>query len=110
MSISQLARSLVNFSEAPVEPGMPEVRAALLAGGLGVRMGRLTRHTCKPMVPFAGSCRLVDFSMANAVRSGVTEMVVLSRHREHELIDHLLRHWDGAGEHRLSIHFGPHEQ
>ncbi|HEX6520288.1 MAG TPA: sugar phosphate nucleotidyltransferase [Streptosporangiaceae bacterium] len=90
------------------------MRAALLAGGQGARMGSLTRQVCKPMVPFAGSCRLVDFSMANAVRSGVKEIVVLSRHLERELIDHLLRTWDGTSaisgdEHRLSIHFGPHE-
>lgn len=93
---------------------MPGVRAALLAGGKGVRMGRLTRDICKPMVPFAGSCRLVDFSVANAVRSGVEELVVLSRHLERELIDHLMRHWEGgehgAGGHALSIHFGSHER
>jgi len=105
----------VNSSESPVEPRMPGVRAALLAGGQGVRMGRLTRQVCKPMVPFAGSCRLVDFSMANAVRSGIKEIVVLSRHLERELIDHLLRTWDGTSaisgdEHRVSIHFGPHER
>jgi valienol-1-phosphate guanylyltransferase len=100
----------VNRSEPHGEPRMPGVRAALLAGGQGVRMGRLTRQTCKPMVPFAGGCRLVDFSMANAVRSGVAEMVVLSRHLERDLIDHLLRHWDDAGGHGLSIHLGPHER
>ena len=93
---------------------MRDVRAALLAGGQGVRMGRLTQHTCKPMVPYAASCRLVDFSMANAVRSGVTEMVVLSHYIERELIDHLLRHWEGeaagAGDDRgLRIHCGPQD-
>ncbi len=93
---------------------MRDVRAALLAGGQGVRMGQLTQHTCKPMVPYAGSCRLVDFSMANAVRSGVTEMVVLSHYIERELIDHLLRHWEGeaagCGDGRgLRIHCGPQD-
>jgi glucose-1-phosphate adenylyltransferase len=103
-------------------PHLPGVRAVLLAGGQGVRMGRLTEHTCKPMVPYAGRCRLVDFSLANAVRSGVTEMVVLSHYLERDLIDHLLRHWDGrAGDGGgpatpggepggLRIHFGPQDQ
>lgn len=107
---------------AAAGPQLPGVRAALLAGGQGTRMGRLTEHMCKPMVPYAGRCRLVDFSMANAVRSGVTEMVVLSHHLEHELIDHLLQHWDGRaadgggpatadGERGgLRIHFGPQDQ
>ncbi|MCW2860561.1 MAG: nucleotidyl transferase [Actinoallomurus sp.] len=83
-----------------------DVRAALLAGGLGERMGRLTDEMCKPLVPYAGSCRLVDFSMANAVRSGVPEVVLLSMHRERDLVDHLLAHWDGAG---VRVNFGPHD-
>lgn len=86
---------------------MHDVRAALLAGGRGERMGRLTDVMCKPMVPYAGCCRLVDFSVANAVRSGVAEVVVLSRHLERDLIDHLLRWWDGTG--GLHVHLGPYE-
>ncbi|WP_279571277.1 sugar phosphate nucleotidyltransferase, partial [Streptomyces hainanensis] len=38
------------------------MRGALLAGGLGQRMGPLTAEVCKPLVPYAASCRLVDFS------------------------------------------------
>ncbi len=85
---------------------MHDVRAALLAGGLGERMGRLTDETCKPLVPYAASCRLVDFSMANTVRSGVPEVVLMSLHRERDLVDHLAEHWDGAG---VRVHFGPHD-
>ncbi len=86
---------------------MRDVRAALLAGGRGERMGRLTDTVCKPMVPYAGGCRLVDFSVANAVRSGVAEIVVMSRHLERDLIDHLLRLWDGQG--GMHVHLGPYE-
>ena len=52
---------------APVKAAapIPDVRAALLAGGLGERMGKVTDAVCKPMVPYAGACRLVDFSVAN---------------------------------------------
>ncbi|MET9108930.1 sugar phosphate nucleotidyltransferase [Streptomyces zhihengii] len=85
---------------------LTDVRAALLAGGLGERMGRLTVDLCKPLVPYAASCRLVDFSMANAVRSGVREVVVLSRHRERDLLGHLAAHWDGTG---TRLNFGPHD-
>jgi glucose-1-phosphate adenylyltransferase len=83
-----------------------DVRAALLAGGLGERMGRLTDDTCKPLVPYAASCRLLDFSMANAVRSGIPEVVLLSMHRERDLVDYLAAHWDGAG---IRVNFGPHD-
>jgi valienol-1-phosphate guanylyltransferase len=85
---------------------MRDVRAALLAGGLGERMGRLTDEVCKPLVPYAASCRLVDFSVANAARSGIAEVVLMSLHRERDLVDHLAAHWDGRG---VRIHFGPHD-
>jgi ADP-glucose pyrophosphorylase len=86
---------------------MHDVRAALLAGGIGERMGRLTDHVCKPMVPYAGGCRLVDFSMANAVRSGLPEMVVMSHHLQRDLLDHLVRRWDGQG--GMHVHLGPYD-
>lgn len=84
------------------------VRAALLAGGLGQRMGPLTADTCKPMVPYAASCRLVDFSLANAAASGVPEVVLMSLHRETELAGHVLRHWDGRTGTRM--HLGAHDR
>jgi valienol-1-phosphate guanylyltransferase len=86
---------------------MHDVRAALLCGGLGERMGRLTDAVCKPMVPYAGSCRLADFSMANSAWSGVPELVVMSHHLQRDLIDHLVRHWDGRG--GMHVHLGPYE-
>ncbi|HEY2442039.1 MAG TPA: sugar phosphate nucleotidyltransferase, partial [Streptosporangiaceae bacterium] len=86
---------------------MRDVRAALLAGGRGERMGRLTDAVCKPMVPYAGGARLVDFSVANAVRSGLPELVVMSQHLERDLIDHLMRRWDGRG--GIHVHLGPYE-
>ncbi|TDC73206.1 glucose-1-phosphate adenylyltransferase, partial [Streptomyces hainanensis] len=48
--------------EASLDDAPPGVRGALLAGGLGQRMGPLTAEVCKPLVPYAASCRLVDFS------------------------------------------------
>jgi valienol-1-phosphate guanylyltransferase len=86
---------------------MRDVRAALLAGGRGERMGRLTDTICKPMVPYGGGCRLVDFSLANAAGSGVPELVLMSQHLERDLIDHLLRWWDGRD--GMHVHLGPHE-
>jgi valienol-1-phosphate guanylyltransferase len=87
---------------------MRDVRTALLAGGLGERLGRLTARECKPLVPYAGTCRLVDFSMANVARSGLREVVLLAQHGERELIGHLLRRWDGR--HSVSVHFGRQQE
>ncbi|HTZ42838.1 MAG TPA: sugar phosphate nucleotidyltransferase [Jatrophihabitans sp.] len=86
---------------------MRGVRAALLAGGRGERLGRLTESVCKPLVPYGGSCRLVDFSVANTARSGIAELVLLSQHRQAALIDHLLEHWDDRAGFRL--HYGLNE-
>jgi glucose-1-phosphate adenylyltransferase len=86
---------------------MHKVRGALLAGGRGERMGPLTRRLCKPLLPYAGVCRLVDFTMANVVRSGVAETVVLSAPGARDLIEHLLDKWDGHAGTRL--HLGPHD-
>jgi valienol-1-phosphate guanylyltransferase len=86
---------------------MRDVRAALLAGGRGERMGRLTDAVCKPMVPYAGGCRLVDFSVANVASSGIPELVLMSQHLERDLIDHLMRRWDGQD--GMHVHLGPYE-
>ena len=86
---------------------MRDVRAALLAGGKGERLGRLTRGMIKPLVPYAGTCRLVDFSLASARHSGIPEVVLMSLERERDLIRHVLRWW--AGYPGFRVHLGPNE-
>lgn len=82
------------------------VRAALLAGGEGRRMGALGAGRLKPLVPFAGSCRLVDFSLANARASGFGEVLLLSQYEERQLMDDLHRTWWRPG---FRVHFGPYD-
>jgi ADP-glucose pyrophosphorylase len=84
-----------------------DVRAALLAGGRGERMGRLTAATPKPLVPYAGCCRLLDFSLRNAAASGIGEVVLMSAERERQLVGHVLRWWDDRPGFR--VHLGPNE-
>ena len=38
-----------------------EMLAMILAGGQGTRLGKLTRETAKPAVPFGGRYRIIDF-------------------------------------------------
>lgn len=85
---------------------MDDVRAVLLAGGLGTRMGQLTADRLKPLVPFGGQCRLVDFSLANARNSGLNQVLLLSYHNERQLIDYLRQTWS---EPDFRVHFGPHD-
>ncbi|MFF9867101.1 sugar phosphate nucleotidyltransferase [Streptomyces sp. NPDC013953] len=83
------------------------VRAALLAGGEGRRMGRLGQGRLKPLVPFGGTCRLIDFSLANAEASGLGEVLLLSQHEERQLMDDLYRTWWRPG---FRVHFGPYDR
>lgn len=83
------------------------VRAVLLAGGEGRRMGRLGDGRLKPLVPYGGACRLIDFSLANARASGLGEVLLLSQYEERQLMDDLHRVWNALPDFR--VHFGPYD-
>jgi glucose-1-phosphate adenylyltransferase len=68
------------------------VRAVILAGGEGSRLGVLTAKRTKPAVPFAGKYRIIDFTLSNCVNSGIFDIMILAQYRPHSLIDHI-----GAG-------------
>lgn len=71
----------------------PDVLTILLAGGKGTRLHELTRTECKPAIHFAGPRRIVDFAMANAVRSGLDRMLVATQFAPATLTRHLWEHW-----------------
>lgn len=79
----------------PFHPPGPrtDVVTVLLAGGKGSRLHELTRAECKPAIPFAGPRRIVDFVMANTVRSGLDRMVVATQFAPATLTRHLWEHW-----------------
>lgn len=74
-------------------PAKPDVLTVLLAGGKGTRLHELTRNECKPAIHFAGPRRVVDFAMANAVRSGLTRIIVATQFAPATLTRHLWEHW-----------------
>ncbi|ESW62603.1 MAG: ADP-glucose pyrophosphorylase [Rhodobacter sp. CACIA14H1] len=93
----------------PLHPPEARTVAVLLAGGKGTRLHELTRSECKPAIHFAGTRRIVDFAMANAVRSGLTRMVVATQYAPATLTRHLWEHWAMAfdcGE-GLMVRHGP---
>jgi glucose-1-phosphate adenylyltransferase len=83
------------------------VRAILLAGGEGRRMGRLGTGRLKPLIPFGSTSRLIDFSLANARRSGLGEVLLLSQNEERQLMDDLHSVWNQDPGFR--VHFGPYD-
>ncbi|MGM0483732.1 MAG: glucose-1-phosphate adenylyltransferase family protein [Candidatus Krumholzibacteriota bacterium] len=68
---------------------MEDLAAFILAGGKGQRLSVLTRNRAKPAVPFAGNYRIIDFTMTNCVRSGITTVFVLTQYISRSLVRHL---------------------
>jgi glucose-1-phosphate adenylyltransferase len=69
-----------------------KVRAVILAGGEGSRLGVLTSKRTKPAVPFAGKYRIIDFALSNCVNSEIYDVMLIAQYRPHSLIEHI-----GAG-------------
>jgi glucose-1-phosphate adenylyltransferase len=63
----------------PIEATLP-VSAFVLAGGVGSRLGPLTAIRPKPLVPFGGHRRLIDFTLSNCASAGVPEVTLLAQH------------------------------
>jgi len=73
-----------------------KIKAIILAGGEGTRLGVLTAKRAKPAVPFGGKYRIIDFTLSNCVNSGIFDVMLLTQYRPHSLNDHIGvgRPWD----------------
>ncbi len=67
--------------------------ALVLAGGRGTRLHQLTDHRAKPALPFAGTMRIIDFTLGNCVNSGLRRIGVLTQYKAQSLIRHIERNW-----------------
>lgn len=73
-----------------------KVLALILAGGVGGRLGLLTENCAKPVIPFAGFYRLIDFALSNCMHSKIADVWVVEQYELHSLNEHLSngRPWD----------------
>ena len=73
-----------------------KILAVILAGGAGGRLGLLTENRAKPVMPFGGAYRLIDFALSNCVNSGIADVWVIEQYELHSLNEHLSngRPWD----------------
>ncbi|MCU7844413.1 MAG: glucose-1-phosphate adenylyltransferase [Candidatus Thiodiazotropha sp. (ex Monitilora ramsayi)] len=65
----------------------------ILAGGHGSRLKPLTLERTKPAVPFGGKYRIIDFTLANCLHSGLRRILVLTQYKSHSLQKHLRDGW-----------------
>jgi glucose-1-phosphate adenylyltransferase len=68
--------------------------AVVLAGGNGTRLDPLTRHVCKPALPFGGGFRSIDFTLSNCVNSGVRTIGVATQYKPAALLAHIEDAWN----------------
>jgi glucose-1-phosphate adenylyltransferase len=73
-----------------------KILALILAGGVGGRLGLLTEKRAKPVIPYAGNYRLIDFALSNCFHSNLTDVWVIEQYELHSLNEHLAngRPWD----------------
>ncbi len=81
---------IVNYST----PISRSTMAYVLAGGRGARLMELTDRRAKPAVYFGGKSRIIDFTLSNALNSGIRRMAVATQYKAHSLIRHMQRGWN----------------
>ena len=71
--------------------------ALVLAGGRGARLKQMTDGCAKPAVPFAGSLKIIDFTLSNCVNSGIRQISVLTQYKAQSLNRHIGQDWAFLG-------------
>ncbi|MFD2116645.1 glucose-1-phosphate adenylyltransferase [Paenibacillus yanchengensis] len=61
----------------------------ILAGGVGKRLGALTKNVAKPAVPFGSRYRIIDFTLSNCLNSHMHTVGVLTQYAPLELHKHI---------------------
>src|SRR5690606_1742119 len=74
------------------------VLAVVLAGGRGSRLHDLTQGHAKPALPIGTIGRLIDFTLANILNSGLRRALVLSQYAPETLHRYLDGAWRGAAD------------
>src|SRR6476469_6087044 len=66
-----------------------EVLALVQAGGQGSRMDVLTRERAKPVLPYGGTHRLIDFVLSSLANSGLVDVWVSVEYQVASIDDYL---------------------
>lgn len=64
----------------------------------------LTLNRPKPAVPFGGTSRIIDFTLSNCVKSGLSGIKLLTQYKHEELHRYIRHQWrDRAGNHPICV-------
>jgi glucose-1-phosphate adenylyltransferase len=77
-----------------MEASSSKVLTMVLCGGKGERLYPLTRDRAKPSVPFLGTYRIIDFSLSNALNSGLRRIALLTQYKSLSLERHIINGWN----------------
>ena len=66
----------------PIATATAEIvrQACILVGGKGTRLGELTRHTPKPLVPIGDDATFLDILIEQVARQGFDDIILLAGH------------------------------
>jgi glucose-1-phosphate adenylyltransferase len=87
--------------------GLLNTVAFVMAGGAGERLRPLTDCAPKPLLPFGGVFRILDFTLSNCRNSGVPMVGVLTQYLSHQIGHHLRRVWEPAPVLTSFVHLPP---
>lgn len=63
------------------------VQAVILVGGLGTRLGHLTQHTPKPLMPIVDDLCFLDILIREISRQAISEIILLAGYKSQQVID-----------------------
>src|ERR1700756_241955 len=75
------------------EDSVLRTSAFILAGGQGERLYPLTESRPKPAVSFGGMSRIIDFTLLNCLRSGLSRVSLLTQYKYEELHRYIRGGW-----------------
>jgi len=76
---------------------MKKVIALVLAGGRGQRMAAMCRHRAKPILPFGGGMKVIDFTLSNCLHSAINDVLVLVDYRRGGVAEYIAN-WRNANQ------------
>jgi glucose-1-phosphate adenylyltransferase len=82
---------------------MNNVAAVILAGGRGKRMDILCQERPKPILPFAGRFKVIDFSLSNCIYSQLGNIYVMTDYRRSSMAEYLSQ-WSLANASSANFH------